>query len=153
GRWEDFAMFDGTFRNFRDQPGSRRKQQFVRDIEAAVAADAAVWKAPSWDLFVHACRQQGPLSLVSARDHTTEPMKAGVRTLVTLGFLPREPNDHTIFPVGNDAVRRGLGDARLEWTTPVLKKAAIIRSVEFGLKSHGPAAPHRFGMSDDDPLN
>src|SRR5207244_2135786 len=114
GKWEDFAVFDGTYRDFRDQPvepGGRKKQQFVRDVEAAAAGPDG-WQAPSWDLFVYACREQRPLSLVTARGHAPETLKAGVRALVRRGLLPREPNYHTIYPVGHDAVRRDLGDRR-----------------------------------------
>jgi hypothetical protein len=60
---------------------------------------------------------------------------------------------HTVFPVGNDVVRRQLGDQRLELTTPALKRLAIIRSVEEALARFGSEPPHHFGMSDDDPQN
>jgi hypothetical protein len=55
------------------------------------------------------------------------------------GLLPREPNYHTVFPVGNDAVRGQLGDERLDLTTPALKRLAIIRSAQQALENLLPA--------------
>jgi hypothetical protein len=156
GKWENFAVFDGTYRDFRDLPAEQlggRKQPFVRDVEAAVAAKTPRWQAPSWELFVYACKQQRPLSIVTARGHTPATLKDGVRALVERRLLPREPNYHTVFPVGNDDVRRELGDPRLEYTTPALKRLAILRSVELALERYGGKPAHRFGMSDDDPQN
>jgi hypothetical protein len=157
GRWEDFALFDGTYRDFHDRPGDQlpggAKQPFVRDVEEAVATPGCSWQAPSWKLFVYACEHQRPLSIVTARGHAPETLQEGVRALVARGLLPREPNYHTIFPVGNDAVRRQLGDQQLDLTTPALKRLAIVRSVELALARYGPEPPHHFGMSDDDPQN
>jgi hypothetical protein len=156
GRWEDFALFDGTYRDFRDLPPDQLaggKQSFVRDVEEAVATPAQAWQAPSWDLFVYACEHQRPVSIVTARGHAPQTLQEGVRALVARGLLPCEPNYHTVFPVGNDAVRRQLGDALLDLTTPALKRLAIIQSVEQALAQYGAEPPHRFGMSDDDPQN
>jgi len=153
GDWEDWAEFDGTFSHFRDvRSRPSRKQHFVQDVEAAIAGE--VWKAPSWDLFVHACEKQRPVSIVTARGHSPATIKAGVRLLVEKGLLPREPKYHTVFPVSNEDVRREqLDDPDLSVTIPVLKKRAIIRSVETALDKFGHEPPHRFGMSDDDPKN
>jgi hypothetical protein len=157
GRWEDFALFDGTDRDFRDRPADQLpaggKQPFVRDVEEAVATPGSSWQAPSWQLFVYACEHQRPLSIVTARGHAPQTVREGVRALVARGLLPREPNYHTVFPVGNDAVRQQLGDERLDLTTPALKRLAIIRSADQALARYGAEPPHRFGMSDDDPQN
>ena len=70
------------------------------------------------------------------------------------GLIEREPSYHTVFPVGNDEVRREqLGDGELEITTPVLKKRAIIQSVDEAVTKYGSEPAHTFGMSDDDPEN
>jgi hypothetical protein len=157
GQWEDFAIFEGSYRDFRDSPSDQlpagRKQPFVRDVEEASAAPDTDWQAPSWKLFAYACAQQRPLSIVTARGHTEQTIREGVRALVARGLLPYEPNYHTVFPVGNDAIRRQLGDAQLDFTTPALKRLAIVRSVELALEHYGPEPTHHFGMSDDDPQN
>jgi hypothetical protein len=151
GPWGDFAEFEGSYRDFRDGAGG--KQPFVRDVEEAIADESTPWRGPSWRLFAHACAEQRPLSLVTARGHAPTTLKQGVRVLVKAGLLPREPNYLTVFPVGNDAVRRKLGDRKLGLTTPALKRLAIVRSVEEALERYGPGPEHRFGMSDDDPQN
>jgi len=158
GEWEDFTMFDGSFREFRDIPeaelGPGDQQYFVRDVEAAVSSGGEDWKAPSWDLSVHACEKQRPVSIVTARGHSPETLKAGVRVLKEHGLIAREPNYHTVFPVGNDDVRRQqLDDPELLKTTPRLKKTAIIQTVEKALAQYGAEPDHSFGMSDDDPAN
>lgn len=157
GRWENYAMFDGSYRRFRDIPADDLKpgmlQYFVEDVRSAIDRDPTDWKGPSWDLFVHACDKQRPLTLVTARGHRPETLKAGIAVLVEHELIPREPNYHCIYPVGNDTVRREqLEDPKLELSTPMLKKRAIIKSVDLGIKQYG-ERPHRFGMSDDDPQN
>lgn len=158
GKWESYAIFDGTYSHFRDIPADQlrkgQRQYFVEDVAKAVEAEGDSWQAPAWKLFVHACSEQHPVSIVTARGHSAETLKAGVRVLVDKGLIPREPNYHTVFPVGNDEVRREqLGDEELEATTPVLKKRAIIQTVEEALSKYGAKPPHTFGMSDDDPEN
>lgn len=155
--WADYAVFGGSFRNFRDIPPGQlapgQKQHFVADVEKAVAAHDCEWQGPSWKLFAYACDQQRPISIVTARGHSRETLKAGVRVLVDRGLITREPLYHTIFPVGNDDVRRELGDTNLDTTTPALKRRAIIATVEQALTRYGEQPDHRFGMSDDDPQN
>lgn len=158
GKWGDYAIFDASFSHFRDVPAGQlqpgRRQFFVEDVVRAIESDGAKWKAPSWNLFSYACEKQRPISIVTARGHHPETLKAGIRVLVEKGHITREPNYHTVFPVGNDEVRRQqLGDCDLIMTTPALKKAAIIKSVEQALVTYGPEPEHRFGMSDDDPNN
>lgn len=158
GEWGDYAIFEGTFSHFRDVPAEQlqpgRRQFFVEDVARALESDGAKWKAPSWSLFSHACETQRPISIVTARGHHPETLKAGIHLLVEKGYITKEPNYHTVFPVGNDEVRRQqLGDCELIMTTPALKKAAIIESVKQALATYGPEPKHRFGMSDDDPNN
>lgn len=158
GEWENYAMFEGSYRNFRDipedelQPG--QKQYFVEDVEKAIKSDERSWQGPSWDLFVYACKEQRPVSIITARGHSPETLKAGLRVLVEKGLIPQEPNYLAIFPVGNDDVRREqLDDPGLKKTTPALKKVAIKKSVDKALEQFGSDPEHRFGMSDDDPQN
>ena len=63
--WGEVGVhLDRSFRNFRDLPADQLaggKQPFVRDVEEAVAAADASWKAPSWDLLAYACTHQRPV--------------------------------------------------------------------------------------------
>ena len=157
GNWENFAIFDGSYRNFRDLPPEEtkagRKQHFVADVEQAIGAEGTAWQGPAWEVFVYACRNQRPVSIVTARGHSARTLKAGVRVLLDRGLIPQEPNFVSIYPVSNDTVRRKLGDRKLELTTPALKKRAIVRIVEDAVREYGVDAELRFGMSDDDPAN
>lgn len=170
GKHESFSTFSvtikgirGSYHRFSDipedelQPGQR--QYFVEDVEKAIddaekAGDRDKWKAPSWHAFHHACQEGWPISIVTARGHSRETLKAGVRVLVEKGKIDKEPNYHTIYPIGNEKVRRGeLDDADLWRTTPDLKKCAIKESVDKALAKYGDKPEHCFGMSDDDPQN
>lgn len=157
GEWEDYAVFDGSFRRFRDIPGRLepgQRQYFVDDVERAVDSDPEAWKGPAWSVFVYACEKQRPVSIVTARGHSAETIKAGMRVLVDKGLLPEEPNYHAVFPVTNEEVRKTqLDDPDLAVTVPVLKRRAIIAMVEKAVARWGADADLRFGMSDDDPAN
>ena len=157
GRWENHAMFEGSYSQFRDIPAAQlqpgQDQHFVADIMQALQARGREWQAPSWPLFVYACAEQRPVSMITARGHSRETLRAGIRVLRDQGLIPKEPNYLAIYPVGNDEVRRELGDLDLTKTTPALKRIAILRSVQEALRRYGPEPKHRFGMSDDDPSN
>jgi hypothetical protein len=158
GKWGEYAVFDGSFSHFRDVPAGQlqfgQEQRFVQDVGRAIESGDGKWKGPSWKLFAYACEKQRPVSIVTARGHDPETVKAGIRVLADKSLIVKEPNYLTVLPVGNDEVRRAeLGDGDLIMTTPALKKAAIIKSVEKALVKYGSEAEHRFGMSDDDPNN
>ncbi len=149
----------GSFRNFRDKDPSilelllGRKQVFVRDLLEALGRPDLEWKGPSWSCFFHAVHNQRPLSLITARGHRPETLKKGISLMVRKGFLSAEPNYLSIFPVSHPETRRRLGDERMELSVAALKKRAIRESVVQALRTYGEEAPHRFGMSDDDPKN
>lgn len=158
GRWEDFREFDGSFRQFRDisadqlRPGQR--QYFVEDVEKAVGSGGTAWQGPSWPMFVHACQTQRPVSIVTARGHSPDTLRAGIRLLADRGLIAREPNYLAIFPVTNGEVRKTqLDDPNIDMTTPALKKRAILKTVEQAIHKWGGTSDLRFGMSDDDPKN
>jgi hypothetical protein len=175
GKYQDYAVFrktinhgkygrlHGSFNNFRDIPAEEikpgQKQHFVADVEKAIKSrDPKRWQAPSWDLFVYACQQQRPVSIITARGHSRETLKAGVRVLVDACLIPREPNYLTIFPVGNEEACRELCDGQpdiphLRNNTPKLKRIAIRKSVDLAIEQYGCEPEHHFGMSDDDPQN
>lgn len=154
--WDDEL---GTFRYFRDieiteemrQAGV--KQSFVNDIASALKSVDIQWKGPSWDCFYHAVFNQRPISVITARGHSAETIKAGMYELVRAGMLPAEPNFLSIFPVSNKEVRKNLGDHDFKMSTAELKQKAIRASVEKAIEVYGYSPHHRFGMSDDDPKN
>ncbi|MBK9124484.1 MAG: hypothetical protein IPM16_15400 [Chloroflexi bacterium] len=158
GEWQDYAVFEGSYQHFRDIPDeqleSPDQQHFVADIRHVIETKPPdEWQAPSWEFFEHACAKGRPLSIITARGHHPNVIRAGIRVLKEAGFIAAEPNYLTIYPVSHIPARLELGDENLHYTIPALKKLAIIRSVEVGLGTHGPSLPHQFGMSDDDPKN
>ena len=150
---------NGSFRHFRDLEFSLndykagKKQSFVQDIEQAVAKADYIWKAPSWNCFYHATFNHRPLSLITARGHHPDTIKAGINYLANMGHLPHAPNYHTIFPVSNPEIRKQLGDSEFKKNVAELKKEAIRASVYKAIELYGYSPFHRFGMSDDDHKN
>lgn len=157
GDWADWNTYEDTFIYFNDIPakqaGKNREQYFVRDIKKAISSGTNNWEGPSWKLFQGACRIQAPISIVTARGHSPETIKKGIKVLLDEGLISKFPDYHTIYPVSNISIRRALGDKNLSMTIPALKKLAIIKSVYTGIKRKGKNLQHRFGMSDDDPVN
>ena len=103
--------------------------------------------------FWHAVHNGRPLSIITARGHHPDGIKAAVSLLVKKGHLSREPNYLSVFPVSHSLIRKQLGDVAEHWHTAKLKKAAIHYSVKEAFRVYGFNAAHRFGMSDDDPAN
>ena len=140
----------GSFRYFRDQDLSLlerifgRRQTFLRDIAAALGQPEVHWKGPSWDYFYHAVFNQRPISLITARGHHPETIKAGIRILVKEGHLPVEPNYLGVYPVSHPEVLKQLGGK--EGEIPLLKRRALRRSVEDAMRiyGHNPASPLRY---------
>lgn len=157
GEWADWNTYKDTFKYFNDIPqdqlGPGEQQYFTRDIEKAISENPEKWQAPSWELFQGACRIQAPLSIITARGHSPETIKTGIRVLLDKNLIIKEPHYHTIYPVSNIDVRYELRDTDLTFTIPALKKKAIIKTVDEAIKHYGGNLPHRFGMSDDDPSN
>ncbi len=159
GEWKNFeARYDdvtGSFRNFRDRIDEKTlRKNFLCDVEDAIKQNKFNWRGPSWDCFYHACYNQRPVSLITARGHHPSTIVEGLQLLVSLGVLPVQPNYLTVFPVNHPEIRTSLttqseeGDA-----TPQLKRWAIRKSVETAFERYGYNPHHRFGMSDDDPRN
>jgi hypothetical protein len=150
---------NGTFRNFRDHEADilskfgTRRQFFIEDVAAILNLPDLNWKGPSWECFYHATFNQRPVSLITARGHHPETLKAGVREFVAKKWLPMEPNYLSVFPVSHNQTREELGDSQLNMTIAELKQRAIRASVEQAVQSYGHNPHHRFGMSDDDPRN
>lgn len=149
----------GSFRYFRDlefthlERQSGTKQTFVKDIEHALTHADHIWKAPSWNCFYHATYNHRPVSLITARGHHPDTIKAGINLMASNGILPHDPNYHTIYPVSNPEIRKQLGDTQLTKNVAELKKEAIRASVEKAIELYGYSPYHRFGMSDDDHKN
>ena len=155
----DFCDVKGTFRNFRDHNNeelerlNRLRQVFIEDVAHALGAPDFQWKGPAWETFYHAAFNQRPVSVITARGHHPETIKAGIREFVSQKALPVEPNYLSIFPVSHKPTRLELGDHDFSLGTAELKQRAIRASVEKALLEYGYSPYHRFGMSDDDPRN
>jgi hypothetical protein len=163
GPFQDYEVrFDdetGTYRNFRDinisdiEKLEGKKQIFVQDLAEALGFPDVQWKGPSWQCFYHATFNRRPISVITARGHHPETLKAGIQLFVDRQFLPHEPNYLSLFPVNHKATRHVLGDTSLTMNAAQLKQKAIRASVERALEVYGHSPHHRFGMSDDDPKN
>lgn len=147
----------GTFRCFRDQDIGLlekvfgRKQKFLNDVAAALGQPDLSWKGPSWDYFYHAVFNSRPISLITARGHHPETIKAGIRIMVKERQLPNEPNYLGVYPVSHPDVLTKLGG--VDGEIPMLKRKALRQSVADAMRLYGDNPHHRFGMSDDDPKN
>ncbi|MFN3455369.1 MAG: hypothetical protein ACK41T_10455, partial [Pseudobdellovibrio sp.] len=105
--WDDQT---GTFRCFRDikldeaEKLLGKKQSFVQDIMQVLGMPDVQWKGPSWDCFYHAVFNQRPISVITARGHSSETLRAGIYEFVKSGYLPMEPNYLSLFACSNRAV-------------------------------------------------
>ena len=153
GLWQSWSIFDGTFRDFRDDPSTSPDQQtFIKDLETALAG-TAVWQGPSWPLLIHAADKGRAIAMVTARGHDPETIEAGLKLLVDRGLLSAVPPILGIYTVTNPGVRTLVGADDPAMTVPSVKKRAIKHAVKVALERYGSHLPHRFGMSDDDPNN
>lgn len=164
----DFEDTRGSFRCFRDLNFNwyqkilgRRfgyEQKFVVDLQEALAKPDFLWKGPSWQCFYHAVFNQRPISLITARGHHPNTIKAGIKKLVKAAVLPSEPNYLSVFPVSHPETRDMLvqdqpENGNAEKNVAKLKQFAIRKSVLAAIEKYGDSDYHRFGMSDDDPKN
>jgi hypothetical protein len=156
GEFKDYVIIDndvtGSFRRFRDYNDRQRLQPFIEDMQSAITKADFNWKGPSWSCFYHASFNQRPISLITARGHAPETIKAGIDLFVRDGHLPKTPNYLSVFPVSHPETQGYLSQGK---ALPVseLKLHAVIRSVELAMQTYGENPHHRFGMSDDDPKN
>jgi hypothetical protein len=163
GEWAKFELrFNdetGSFRRFREKKLNfidrfmGRKQPLVEDIVRTIKLNHLDWRGPSWNFFWHAVHNNRPLSIITARGHSADTFKAGISVLVKSAHLTQEPNYLSVFAVSNKHIRENLGDESLTMHTAELKKKAIHRSVNEAFRQYGENPGHRFGMSDDDPVN
>jgi catechol 2,3-dioxygenase-like lactoylglutathione lyase family enzyme len=153
GPWQAWSIFEGTFRDFRDDPELLVEQQtFIRDLESALSGTVS-WQGPSWPLLVHAANRNRAIAMVTARGHAPATIEAGLALLVTRGLLTAVPPILGIYTVSNPGVRKLVGADDPAMTVPSVKKRAIRHAVSVALERYGSNWPHRFGMSDDDPNN
>lgn len=149
GEWEDWAAPpERAFREFADGQDRHGEEYLLRDIRRGL--EQGGWKGPSWDIFKYAVLRHRPVAIITARQHSAEIIREGIRLLKDAGEIPEEPDYIAIYGVSNPDVKAALG-AHL--TTAGLKRAAIRACVETGLEKFGRDLPHSFGMSDDDPKN
>ncbi|WP_373488714.1 hypothetical protein [Blastomonas sp.] len=167
GEWADYEQFSDTYSNFGDRdPGSLQpgeEQSLVADVREAIGSGGTAWQAPSWPLLQYACAKQRPTAIVTARSHSADTIKAAIRVLVEAKLLEAEPLYLGIYAVNNAAMKTDLvtglptaAKARFDAgkdVTSDLKRVAINRFVDQAAQDFGRDKPHRFGMSDDDPMN
>lgn len=167
GDWKEFQYFDGTYSHFSDIPVEQLKasqrQYLVQDIEKAIAKDPKIWQGPSWRLFVYACEKQRPVAIITARGHSAETVKAGIQLFADKGLIPKTPNYLAIYAVGNADTQKELSIRARDNEkkalsekgdhTSLYKRIAIRNTVDLALQRYGREPEHRFGMSDDDPMN
>lgn len=155
----NFCPETGSFRRFRDWSESRLKmlsqksQPFLEDIAEALGKPDFFWKGPSWVFFFHAVFNHRPISLITSRGHSPHTLINGFEELRKKGHLPYSPNYLGLYPLSHPEIRSQLGDHNFTDSIPVLKKKAIIASVESAMENYGKNVNHRFGMSEDDEKN
>lgn len=162
GPYQDYTIrYDdqhGTFRCFRDvnirwfEKVLGRRQPFIEDMARALGYPEFHWQGPSWSCFKHAVFNHRPVSVITARGHSPDTFKEGIRLLVKEKHLVREPNYLSLFPVSHPGTKASLG-LPPESTIARLKQVAIRESVKEAFRLYGLNPHHRFGMSDDDPEN
>lgn len=156
GIYKDYILnmdsVTGSFRRFRDEDKPTNLRSFCVDLEAAISKPEFDWKGPSWQCFYHASFNQRPVSLITARGHSPETIKEGIKYFVRDGHLPKEPNYLSLYPVSHPETQNQLSKGR-PMSTAELKLHAVIESVEQAMNAYGLNPHHRFGMSDDDPKN
>ncbi len=163
GFWKDYEIRldeqTGTFRRFRHHHFNLwerikgKKQPLVEDLVKIIKENEQLWKGPSWNFFWHAVHNSRPLSIITARGHRPQTIKEAIEILLLHRHISRRPNYLSVYPVSNSDIRVQLGDSNKTWHTAKLKQEAIKFSVHEAFKVYGQNPHHRFGMSDDDPVN
>ncbi|MBK9295216.1 MAG: hypothetical protein IPM57_12395 [Oligoflexia bacterium] len=162
GIWKDYELrFDdqtGSFRRFREKKISPwqywwKVQPLEEDMRAVLKRPFEEWRGPSWNFFWYAVHNKRPISIITARGHHPDTLKKGISLLKKWGFITHKPNFLSVWPVSHKPTRLLLGDKDLNLHASELKKIAIKSSVSEAFKNYGVNPGHRFGMSDDDPVN
>lgn len=148
GEWKDWSD-DNLFQNYRDVPDvPAEEQSFPKQIRNAIQGDPKSWQAPAWGMFVHACNAQRPFSMITARGHSDETVKAAFQVLQEAGYIEQTPNYFTIYNVTYPPTVKALGDKDGTMEVDELKRIAILKTVDLAIERYGDE-PHHFGMSDD----
>lgn len=160
--WKDYELrFDdqtGSFRRFREKKFSPWKswwkiQPLEEDMKSVFKKPFEEWRGPSWNFFWYAVHNKRAISIITARGHHPDTLKRGINLLKKKGFITHKPNFLSVWPVSHKPTRLLLGDVNLEQHASQLKQEAIKRSVKAAFDKYGQNPGHRFGMSDDDPVN
>jgi hypothetical protein len=161
--WIDYELRvhddqNGSFRRFREKEvGLLRKyfttQPLEEDLKKVFKKPFEEWRGPSWNFFWYAVHNNRPISIITARGHHPDTLKNGISLLKKNGYITHEPNYLSVYPVSYKPTRLLLGDKEYQWHASKLKQEAIKRSVEEAFRVYGKNPTHRFGMSDDDPVN
>ncbi len=144
----------GSFRNYRDQKIPKflellgKKQSFISDLALTIKSADRAWQGPSWSCFYHAVYNKRPIALITARGHSPETIREGIKQLVKHNLLPYEPNYLGIYPVNHPETKAALIGDETTKDVSFLKKLAIKDAYNKAIEIYGDK-PHRFGMSDD----
>jgi hypothetical protein len=163
GEWKDYELRvhddqNGSFRRFREKNINPwlswwKVQPLEEDMRAVFKKPFEEWRGPSWNFFWYAVHNKRPISIITARGHHPDTLRKGISFLKKKGLITHEPNFLSVWPVSHKPTRLLLGDKNLEWHASKLKQEAIKRSVDAAFAKYGKNPGHRFGMSDDDPVN
>ncbi len=149
---EEDCNIKGSFRYFGESP-TGESEYFIEDIKALMKMENLSWQAPSWRFFYYATLNKRPVSLITARGHSIETVKAGIKLMVKYGHIPNIPNFLSIYPLSNRSIRKKLGDKEMKLSIPQLKANALTAAVETAIEVYGNNPHHRFGISEDDSDN
>jgi hypothetical protein len=155
GPWQNFKLNPAaSYRNFREQPQrGLNDQPLIEDMREALAHPFVEWRGPSWEFFVHAVNNNRPIAVITARGHHPHTIRRAIDMLVLSRDLSSHPNYLSVYPVTYPEVLDRLSQGESNLSIGELKRRAIHRAVEDAFECYGPNPHHRFGMSDDDPVN
>jgi len=88
-----------SFKRFRDH--GLRIEAFEEDISKVIDKPGYNWQGPSWQAFAYAVGKNRPISIITARGHSDETIKKGIKLFYKKGLISKEPNYLCIFALNN----------------------------------------------------
>lgn len=166
GQKGKFAAYEiripGSFRFFNDLTKEEREagqqEHFISDIQEAF--DNNTHQGPSWGVLQHAVDNGRPVAIITARGHSKEVIKAGMRHLKKIGAISQAVNLLEVQCVNNPTMSAALiakatdeerqkGRLNSARKKRVAAREFITKCVEI----YGAFPKHKFGMSDDNADN
>ena len=146
GPMSSFRYFNDRKRPFwkRYRP---QNEYFYQDILEILQSSRSSWQGPSWTNFVHAVKEGAPISLITARGHRPQTIKAGIDYLLNELKIAEKPL-MDIYPVGHQNSMYQV-TSHQNMTTSQLKGQAFGHFFQKAIQQYGDTFEHTFGMSDD----